>query len=204
MRYVAVIFWAVCLGQVAGFIGGALNQQTFSPSQTMIVTVVFAIIFSIIPLLLDSDKKNCAQILSAFFVLFILEELKLKIKNIDHLVLTVHDIFVSCDFYSEILGMTVITFGENRKALRFGNQKINLHQLGHEFEPKANTPTPGSADLCLIVEDSIPDIIKQLNKYSIEIEQGPIEKNGTEGKIESVYIRDPDMNLIELSNYKQK
>ncbi|WP_334328763.1 VOC family protein [Companilactobacillus sp. HBUAS59699] len=128
----------------------------------------------------------------------------MKIKNIDHLVLTVHDISKSCDFYSKVLGMEVITFGENRKALKFGSEKINLHQVGHEFEPKAASPTPGSADLCLIVADDIGSVTKYLNKHSIQIEQGPIEKNGANGKIESVYIRDPDLNLIELSNYKQK
>ncbi|WP_125590512.1 VOC family protein [Companilactobacillus jidongensis] len=128
----------------------------------------------------------------------------MKIKNIDHLVLTVHDIFVSCDFYSKILGMEVITFGQNRKALKFGSEKINLHQIGHEFEPKADRPTPGSADLCLITYTDLTEVIEELKNNNVPIEQGPIEKNGSEGKIESVYIRDPDMNLIELSNYKQK
>jgi len=126
----------------------------------------------------------------------------MQIKSLDHLVLTVADIEVTCQFYSTILGMQVISFNKGRKALRFGNQKINLHQKGHEYEPKAKYPTPGSADLCLITENPLDAVIEELKQNNISIEQGPIAKHGALGDIESVYIRDPDQNLIEISNYK--
>ncbi|MFC6176160.1 VOC family protein [Companilactobacillus huachuanensis] len=128
----------------------------------------------------------------------------MHIKSIDHLVLTVADIEVTCEFYSTILDMQVINFNQGRKALRFGNQKINLHQKGHEFEPKAKYPTPGSADLCLITETPLKKVIVELKQNNISIEQGPIAKHGALGEIESVYIRDPDQNLIEISNYKSE
>lgn len=95
----------------------------------------------------------------------------------------------------------IITFGSNRKALQFGRQKINLHQAGREFEPKANSPTPGSADLCFIAEDPLESVIKHLQVLHIEIIEGPVRRTGAEGPIISVYIRDPDLNLIEISNY---
>lgn len=126
----------------------------------------------------------------------------MQIKSLDHLVLTVADIEVTCQFYSTILGMQVISFNQGRKALRFGNQKINLHQKGHEYEPKAKYPTPGSADLCLITETPLNSVIDELKQNNVSIEQGPIAKHGALGDIESVYIRDPDQNLIEISNYK--
>jgi len=126
----------------------------------------------------------------------------MQIKSLDHLVLTVADIEVTCQFYSTILGMQIISFNHGRKALRFGNQKINLHQKGHEYEPKAKYPTPGSADLCLITETPLDSVIEELKQNNISIEQGPIAKHGALGDIESVYIRDPDQNLIEISNYK--
>lgn len=127
----------------------------------------------------------------------------MKIKSLDHLVLTVKDIERTCQFYADILGMEVITFDDHRKALRFGQQKINLHQKGHEYEPKALYPTPGSADLCLITETPLTEVISQLHEQNVPIEQGPLDKHGALGPIESIYLRDPDMNLIELSNYKQ-
>jgi catechol 2,3-dioxygenase-like lactoylglutathione lyase family enzyme len=123
------------------------------------------------------------------------------INNIDHLVLTVHDIPRSIKFYTEVLGMTAISFGNDRHALQFNNEKINLHELGHEFEPKAKLPTPGSADLCLISDTPIDDVIVELKQHYIPIELGPIKKNGALGKICSLYLRDPDDNLIEISNY---
>jgi Lactoylglutathione lyase and related lyases len=126
----------------------------------------------------------------------------MKISSIDHLVLTVKDIKTSCQFYQDVLGMEVITFDHNRKALKFGQQKINLHQIGHEFEPKAQVPTPGSADLCLITKTPINLVITDFIQKSIHIEAGPIIKNGAMGKIKSIYIRDPDLNLIEISNYE--
>lgn len=125
----------------------------------------------------------------------------MKISHLDHLVLTVADIEISCQFYQSALNFEVITFGENRKALQFGHQKINLHQVGKEFEPKALRPTAGSADLCFIAETSLKDVIAHLHTLNIEIVEGPIERTGATGKILSIYLRDPDQNLIEISNY---
>ncbi|MDG9949632.1 VOC family protein [Acinetobacter ursingii] len=125
----------------------------------------------------------------------------MRISHLDHLVLTVADIEATCNFYQHVLNFEVIEFGENRKALNFGSQKINLHQAGHEFEPKAAFPTQGSADLCFISETPIEHIIQQLKQLHINIEQGPIQRTGAMGAILSVYIRDPDQNLIEISNY---
>lgn len=125
----------------------------------------------------------------------------MKIKSIAHLVLTVADIEKTVDFYTSILGFEVVVFGENRKALTFGNQKINLHQKGKEFEPKAEHPTCGSADLCFISETDIHEVLQELKKKNIEIIEGIVERTGALGKIQSVYFRDPDLNLIEVSNY---
>lgn len=122
------------------------------------------------------------------------------IDHLDHLVLTVASIEQSCDFYARVLGMGVETFGEGRKALTFGHQKINLHRAGHEFEPKAKRPTPGSADLCFISETSIDDVIAHLQVEAVAIEEGPVRRTGATGPILSVYFRDPDHNLIEVSN----
>lgn len=120
--------------------------------------------------------------------------------RIDHLVLTVASIEQSCDFYARVLGMGVETFCEGRKALTFGNQKINLHRAGHEFEPKADRPTPGSADLCFISDTPIDDVIVHLQAEGVAIEEGPVRRTGATGPILSVYFRDPDHNLIEVSN----
>jgi catechol 2,3-dioxygenase-like lactoylglutathione lyase family enzyme len=125
----------------------------------------------------------------------------MKIKNIDHIVLTVADIAKTVEFYTDILSFEVVTFGDNRKALIFGNQKINLHQKGKEFEPKAEYPTSGSADLCFIAETNIEEIVEELKLKNVEIIEGIVERTGALGKIKSVYFRDPDFNLIEVSNY---
>lgn len=124
----------------------------------------------------------------------------MKISHLDHLVLTVSNIETSCHFYQTVLGFEVIIFKGNRKALKFGNQKINLHQQGNEFEPKALQPTPGSADLCFISDTPISEVVAHLNQLNIQIEEGPIERTGAMYPILSVYIRDPDQNLIEISN----
>ncbi len=123
-----------------------------------------------------------------------------RIDHLDHLVLTVASIEESCDFYARVLGMGVETFGEGRKALTFGNQKINLHRAGHEFEPKAERPTPGSADLCFISTTPLDDVIAHLQAEGVAIEEGPVPRTGATGPILSVYFRDPDQNLIEISN----
>ncbi|MBP2615350.1 VOC family protein [Chryseobacterium jejuense] len=125
----------------------------------------------------------------------------MKIKNIDHIVLTVSDINKTIEFYTEIMGFEVVTFGDNRKALTFGNQKINLHQKGHEIEPKAEHPTSGSADLCFIAQTDIHEVMDELKQKNIEIIEGIVDRTGAVGKIRSVYFRDPDQNLIEVSNY---
>lgn len=124
----------------------------------------------------------------------------IRIDHLDHLVLTVASIDESCDFYARVLGMGVETFGEGRKALTFGNQKINLHRAGHEFEPKAERPTPGSADLCFISDTPLDGIIAHLRAEGVAIEEGPVRRTGATGPILSVYFRDPDSNLIEVSN----
>lgn len=124
----------------------------------------------------------------------------IRIDHLDHLVLTVASIDESCDFYVRILGMSIETFGEGRKALTFGNQKINLHRAGYEFEPKAKRPTPGSADLCFVSTTSLDDVIAHLAAEGVAIEEGPVHRTGATGPILSVYFRDPDCNLIEVSN----
>ncbi|WP_459660511.1 VOC family protein [Acinetobacter calcoaceticus] len=124
----------------------------------------------------------------------------MKISHLDHLVLTVADIENTCNFYQTVLGFEVITFKGDRKALKFGHQKINLHQLGNEFEPKALHPTSGSADLCFISDTPISEVAAHLNQLNIQIEEGPVERTGAMHPILSVYIRDPDQNLIEISN----
>ena len=124
----------------------------------------------------------------------------MNIKQLDHLVLTVKDIDATCRFYADHLWMEVITFGNNRKALRFGDQKINLHQLGDEFEPKAAKPTSGSADLCFLSDTPLEDIKAELQQAGLEILEGPVQRTGARGPINSIYLRDPDDNLIEISN----
>lgn len=124
----------------------------------------------------------------------------MKIASLDHLVLTVRNIEASVEFYTSVMGMELSVFGNNRKALSFGSQKINLHQFKNEFEPKAQTPTPGSADLCFLTQTSIHDVISELQTKHITILEGPIQRTGATGAILSVYFRDPDQNLIEVSN----
>ncbi len=122
----------------------------------------------------------------------------MQIRNLDHLVLTVKDLSLTIVFY-KALGMEEVDF-KGRKALKFGNQKINLHEAGHEFEPKAETPVPGSADLCFIVDTPLDDVVTELNASGIDIIEGPVDRTGAVSSIRSVYVRDPDKNLIELSN----
>jgi catechol 2,3-dioxygenase-like lactoylglutathione lyase family enzyme len=125
----------------------------------------------------------------------------MRIDRLDHLVLTVADVDRTAGFYERVLGMQTVTFAGGRRALRFGNAKINLHQAGQEFEPKAARPVPGSADLCLISSDPLPAVCTQLAVHGVAIEEGPVARTGATGAISSVYIRDPDGNLIEISNY---
>jgi catechol 2,3-dioxygenase-like lactoylglutathione lyase family enzyme len=125
----------------------------------------------------------------------------MKIDRLDHLVLTAQDIKVTCRFYSTVLGMEVVTFGSGRRALAFGKQKINLHEAGREFEPHAERPTPGSADLCFISAVPLSEVMDHLRACAVSIIEGPVERTGAAGKIRSVYFRDPDQNLIEVSEY---
>lgn len=125
----------------------------------------------------------------------------MKIDRLDHLVLTVKDIDASCAFYAAALGMDVVAFGSGRKALAFGVQKINLHQSGKEFEPKADKPTTGSADLCFITSTPLAEVAAHLAACGVTVIEGPVQRTGATGPIMSVYFRDPDMNLIEVSNY---
>ena len=124
----------------------------------------------------------------------------IKISYIDHLVLTVKDIPTTIEFYARVLNMYAIHFGDNRTALTFGLQKINLHEAGNEFEPKANNATPGSADLCFITETDLSQAMAYVRSCNVEIIKGPVERTGATGKLLSFYIRDPDFNLIEISN----
>ncbi|WP_339474464.1 VOC family protein [Pseudomonas sp. RL_5y_Pfl2_69] len=124
----------------------------------------------------------------------------MQISHLDHLVLTVRDIPRSLDFYSRVLGMQPVVFGQGRHALSFGQQKINLHQAGAEFEPKATHPLPGSADVCFIVNDRLDVVIEQLHAQGVKILEGPVMRTGARGPIRSIYLLDPDLNLIELSN----
>jgi catechol 2,3-dioxygenase-like lactoylglutathione lyase family enzyme len=125
----------------------------------------------------------------------------LKIDHIDHFVLTVRSIEATCEFYARVLGMDVVTFGAGRKALAFGAQKINLHLAGHEFEPKAAHPKPGAADFCLISAVPLPEAIAHLARCGVTLVEGPVAKTGAAGPMQSVYFRDPDQNLVEVSSY---
>ena len=128
----------------------------------------------------------------------------MQIQGIDHIVLTARDLTATLAFYQDVLGMRVETFGKQRKALIFGQQKINLHQQGQEFEPKAALPTPGSQDLCFIATTPLAQVITHLQRCGVEVLEGPVARTGATGSIRSVYFRDPDGNLIEVSNYEQQ
>jgi len=127
------------------------------------------------------------------------------IDRIDHLVLTTRDLDACVRFYTHVLGMALEKFRtptEERLALRFGRQKINLHVWGNEFVPRAHVAVPGSVDLCFITERKLEEVMRRLEQHGVVIEQGPVDKTGATGPIRSVYVRDPDLNLIEISVYK--
>jgi catechol 2,3-dioxygenase-like lactoylglutathione lyase family enzyme len=125
----------------------------------------------------------------------------MKVTGIDHIVLTVHDVERTTEFYCRVLGMQKEVFAQGRVALRFGDQKINLHQAGRECEPKADRPMPGSADLCFITDAPLQEAIDHVREHGVKIEEGPVGRTGARGPMTSFYFRDPDLNLIEVSNY---
>lgn len=125
----------------------------------------------------------------------------MKVDRLDHLVLTVKNLEQTCSFYSAVLGMEVVRSENGRVALHFGKQKINLHLLGKEFEPKAQHVAAGSADLCFITESPIRQAVEHVNSCNVEIIEGPVFRQGALGKMESIYLRDPDGNLVEISHY---
>ena len=128
----------------------------------------------------------------------------MKVERLDHLVLTVKNAGTSCAFYSKVLGMQEFTFQGGRKAVAFGNQKINFHELGQEFDPRAKQPSPGSADLCFITRAAMAQIINHLEACGVNIIEGPVERTGAMGPMTSIYIRDPDQNLIEIASYQNQ
>lgn len=127
----------------------------------------------------------------------------MQIKQLDHLVLTVKNIRETVNFYVSVLGMARETFGEGRVALKFGRQKINLHEAGKEFEPKAAHPLPGSADLCLVTDTELRAAMAHVQSRGVDILDGPVRRTGANGPMLSFYIRDPDLNLIEISSYQE-
>jgi catechol 2,3-dioxygenase-like lactoylglutathione lyase family enzyme len=124
----------------------------------------------------------------------------MEISRLDHLVLTVRDIEKTTSFYVSVMGMKKEMFGDGRVALKCGDQKINLHEPGKEFEPKAHKPTPGSADLCFITQTPLVDAMAHVKRCGVEIIEGPVKRTGANGPIRSFYFRDPDHNLIEVAN----
>jgi catechol 2,3-dioxygenase-like lactoylglutathione lyase family enzyme len=126
--------------------------------------------------------------------------INMKINKLDHFVLTVQDMEKSISFYTSVMGMKKEEFGQGRVALKYGDQKINLHEVGCEFEPKAGKPMPGSADLCFITKTPVNEAIAHVKNFGVQIIEGPVERTGTKGPILSFYFRDPDNNLIEMAN----
>jgi len=125
---------------------------------------------------------------------------RIELDSLDHLVLTVRDSAATIRFYEGVLGMRAATFGDGRHALHFGEQKLNLHEVGSEFSPAAAHPAPGTADLCFITRTPVEGVVRVLESHGIEVEQGPVERAGATGSLLSVYLRDPDGNLVEIAN----
>lgn len=124
----------------------------------------------------------------------------MRISSLDHFVLTVKNIDETVSFYEKVLGMEKQIFADNRVALKYGRQKINLHLYGHEYEPKAQYATPGSADLCFLTDTPITEAMQHVNTLGVTILEGPVQRTGATGPIVSFYFRDPDANLIEVAN----
>ena len=126
----------------------------------------------------------------------------MEVTRLDHLVLTVSDIEKTTRFYESVLGMRRLDFGEERVALGFGEQKLNLHQLGSEFTPKAEKPTPGSADLCFVTSLRLRSAMEHARANGVDAIEGPVHRTGALGPMRSFYFRDPDSNLIEVCSYE--
>jgi catechol 2,3-dioxygenase-like lactoylglutathione lyase family enzyme len=126
----------------------------------------------------------------------------MRVESLDHLVLTVRDVGATVDFYGGVLGMDVQTFGEGRTALRFGTQRIHVHELGAGLTPVAAAPTPGSADLCFLSATPMDAMLEQLQAFGVDVVEGPTDRVGAAGNLLSVYVRDPDGNLVEISNVR--
>ncbi len=125
----------------------------------------------------------------------------MEITRLDHFVITVSDLSATCEFYNRVLGMTVKHEKHRPTSLHFGQQKINVHEKGKEFSPRSHVPTVGAADFCIITELPMTKLVEHLKSENVEIEVGPVPRTGAIGKMNSVYFRDPDNNLIEVSNY---
>lgn len=121
------------------------------------------------------------------------------IDHLDHIVLTTADEAACIRFYTDVMGMALETFGGGRKAFRFGNQKINLHVKGREYEPKAHLPVPGALDLCFIASVPLDQVIARMAALGVSIVEGPVLRTGAASRLRSIYLRDPDLNLIEIS-----
>ena len=128
----------------------------------------------------------------------------MEFTGIDHFVLTVEDVEATCAFYADHLGVEVVAFGEGRTALQFEDRKIDLHAAGNEYEPKAARPTPGAGDFCVTTDTPIETVERELREAGVEVVEGPVEWNGALGPMTSVYVRDPDGNLVEIAEYRDE
>lgn len=124
----------------------------------------------------------------------------IRIKSLDHLVITARDLQATIDFYTKVLGMEHVAFGNNLHAVHFGDQKFNIHDASTDVSPKAQNIVPGSEDFCLICETPVSQVIQHLGECGVVVEEGPVRRSGAAGVLESVYFRDPDGNLVEVSN----
>lgn len=128
----------------------------------------------------------------------------MDLTGIDHLVLTVSDVERTCEFYERVLGAEPITFAGGRRGLRVGDQKLNLHPAGDEYEPRATVAEPGTDDFCLLTETPVEAVAADLREAGVELVEGPVEKVGARGPMDSVYLRDPDGNLVEVARYREE
>lgn len=128
----------------------------------------------------------------------------MNVRGLDHIVLTVSDVDRTVDFYTSVLGATAESFDDGRRAVSFGVQKINLHPADDVYTPHAATPQPGSGDFCLVVDTAIATVTDRLREFDVDVVAGPVTKVGARGQMTSVYVRDPDGNLVELAHYDEE